>query len=540
MAGSRWEAQVGAAVAEVAPTSALRVASIVAPSTPALLDPYLDEGALGRRVEVSTEVLSEGVTTRLERTSRRPYHDVCTLVVGEALSSAGIHEGCLDLALVDPSATPWLGELFAALASGGILLAFDAPAVRAALRGLMAEVSSVGVDGVVLLIVRRDRPRVGREQAPWSTLDRCACVDRDRVAAVLDIGAPSQVREVPEWAELRRRLAAAVAGRAGDPALGAALLGDALTLARTPERPAGDPSADADAEPARVDLLLLVPHPDDETVYFGGVVAAACRAGLHLRVATLTGGEGGLDLRGVPGATRVGSASVDTGRGGSGPALAQIRADEQARALEALGAGECARQGLGFADTGKYVDRRRAQPMTASEALARWGHEELVDRLVELFRQVRPRAVVTMDAIRDPNYSLHAHHLGCGAAALVAVGLAEDGTDPLSSPVSLWTIQPTHVSADLRSRGQADGSALPGAAISQMAQVVEIPVDLDRKIAALAAYPSQGYSTQRLIASLERARTGGEGVYEVLLQRARLSLGSDPIQLLLGSNQRSA
>ena len=352
------------------------------------------------------------------------------------------------------------------------------------------------------------------------------------------------------WARIHERLADAVASRLEDPELGAALLEDVARLAATRERAAVDgasrllsPSA---SDPAGVDLLLLVPHPDDETVYFGGVVAAAARAGLGLHVATLTGGEGGLDLRGTgvgPASAqlraRAGDAAIGESRGGAAePAphvgLAEARAQEQSAALEALGAGSCGRSGLGFADTGKYVDGRRSRPMSASEALARWDLALLIARLVALFREVRPRAIVTMDPIRDPNYSLHAHHLACGAAALVAAGLTASGEGAAGSLAGLWTVQPSHVSADMCAEADMATSATDTLGLAQ------IPVEIDRKLAALAAYPSQGYSTERLIEALEASQAAGGEIFEVLLRRVRFSPAADPIQLLPRTDGRFA
>jgi len=577
-------ALVAAAVAEVRPASPLRVASLVERSMPALLDPYLRAGALARRVELS----SEGAT-RLRRTPARPYHDVCRLVLGASLESAGVIEESLELVLVGSPGIPWLGEVVAALAPGGVAIVGDEPAARSVLEELGVEASSVEVDGTSLIVVRRGRVELGEGGStlapPWSTLDRCACVDRRRVAAAIaqEPRMPSQkssalsfalagalseprepriaarehpglspqppragrVGEVRSWAVIERRLAQSVAERRGDPELGVALLEDVATLAATLERAGPDAVSRVlsrgASDPAEVDLLLLVPHPDDETVYFGGLVAAASRAGLRLHVATLTGGEGGLDLRAGPGPAdgRVDgpvSAGVGPGvarRGSADSArpigLAEVRASEQSAALEALGAGSCGRSGLGFADTGKYVDGRRSRPMSASEALARWDLGVIVDRLEKLLRDVRPRAIVTMDSIRDPNYSLHAHHLACGAAALVAAGLAASGDGAGWPLAGLWTVQPSHVGADMRAA--SDGVPLG---------LAQIPVDIDRKLAALAAYPSQGYSTQRLIADLEASQAAEGETFEVLLRRARFSSAVDPIQLHLGLDGRCA
>lgn len=80
--------------------------------------------------------------------------------------------------------------------------------------------------------------------------------------------------------------------------------------------------------PARP-LVVVSPHPDDETLLFGGLIARHAELGLPVTVVAVTDGEGGHPLR-------------------DGTDLAGLRRGEQARALEALtdGAGTLRRLGL--------------------------------------------------------------------------------------------------------------------------------------------------------------------------------------------------
>jgi LmbE family N-acetylglucosaminyl deacetylase len=75
----------------------------------------------------------------------------------------------------------------------------------------------------------------------------------------------------------------------------------------------------ADWETPFVPALVLAPHPDDETLGAGGLVAKLCRAGVPVTVVAITDGEGGY---------------ADT------PHLGDIRVLEQTEALRRLGVPE--------------------------------------------------------------------------------------------------------------------------------------------------------------------------------------------------------
>ena len=75
----------------------------------------------------------------------------------------------------------------------------------------------------------------------------------------------------------------------------------------------------AEWEPPPVPTLVLAPHPDDETLGAGGLVAKLCRAGVPVTIVAITDGEG---------------AYPDT------PHLGEIRVLEQTEALRRLGVPE--------------------------------------------------------------------------------------------------------------------------------------------------------------------------------------------------------
>jgi LmbE family N-acetylglucosaminyl deacetylase len=76
----------------------------------------------------------------------------------------------------------------------------------------------------------------------------------------------------------------------------------------------------ADWEVPFVPTLVLAPHPDDETLGAGGLIAKLCRAGIPVTIVAITDGEG---------------AYADT------PHLGGIRVLEQNEALRRLGVPEC-------------------------------------------------------------------------------------------------------------------------------------------------------------------------------------------------------
>ena len=76
----------------------------------------------------------------------------------------------------------------------------------------------------------------------------------------------------------------------------------------------------ADWAPPLVPTLVLAPHPDDETLGVGGLVAKLCREGVPVTIVAITDGEG---------------AYPDT------PHLGEIRILEQTEALRRLGVPEC-------------------------------------------------------------------------------------------------------------------------------------------------------------------------------------------------------
>ena len=139
-------------------------------------------------------------------------------------------------------------------------------------------------------------------------------------------------------------------------------------------------------------LWVVAPHPDDETLGVGGLMAARARAGLEVHVLVVTAGE--------------------RAYGASDPALAMRRRAELHAAMQCLGVAEAAVHWLGLPDG----------EVTAGEATL---VEALIDRL-------RPG-----DTVLGP-YSLDGHpdHEAAGRAARQAAESA--GVDYRAYPIWAW------------------------------------------------------------------------------------------------------
>jgi len=157
------------------------------------------------------------------------------------------------------------------------------------------------------------------------------------------------------------------------------------------------------ARAARDGWLLLAPHPDDETLGAGGLIAALAAAGARARVAFLTDGSG--SHAGAPGWGR--------------RRIAGVRAGEAAAALRALGHGAAP----------VSLDWRDASPHPPGSS----GFDATVRRLVALCRRERLTRVVTSWS-GDP----HCDHEA--AAALATRVAAELGIRPVFYCVWGWTV----------------------------------------------------------------------------------------------------
>jgi N-acetyl-1-D-myo-inositol-2-amino-2-deoxy-alpha-D-glucopyranoside deacetylase len=150
-------------------------------------------------------------------------------------------------------------------------------------------------------------------------------------------------------------------------------------------------------------LLAVHAHPDDEAIATGGVLARAAAEGKRTAVVTCTGGERG----------EVAGAGFDPLE--VQPRLAEVRADELARALVILKAGPP--RLLGYRDSGMLGDAGNDDPGAFWQA----PFDQAVGRLVGHIRALRPEVVVTYDGYGGYG---HPDHIQTHRVALVAAEAA--------------------------------------------------------------------------------------------------------------------
>ena len=149
-------------------------------------------------------------------------------------------------------------------------------------------------------------------------------------------------------------------------------------------------------------LLCVHPHPDDESIACGGVLARAADQGLRTVVVTCTGGEEGDNLAGI-----------DLG----GESLVTHRRRELAAALAVLGVAQ--HHWLGYRDSGMAGLASNDHP----DSFHRAEVGEAAARLAALIRAERPQVVVSDD--EHGTYG-HPDHVQAHRVTVAAVALAAD------------------------------------------------------------------------------------------------------------------
>jgi LmbE family N-acetylglucosaminyl deacetylase len=143
-------------------------------------------------------------------------------------------------------------------------------------------------------------------------------------------------------------------------------------------------------EPPRMDTLVISPHPDDETLGAGGLIASLCSQGIKVNVVAVTEGENAYD---------------------DGIDIREVRELEQNAALARLGVAAAS------------VHRFR---MTDS------GVAENEQRLIQL---LLPQVSETTHVVAPWQKDFHPDHEACGRAA---VSVARSKAAPLTS-YFFWT-----------------------------------------------------------------------------------------------------
>jgi len=229
-------------------------------------------------------------------------------------------------------------------------------------------------------------------------------------------------------------------------------------------------------------LLCVHPHPDDESIACGGILARAAADGVRTVVVTCTGGEEGENLAGI-----------DLG----GVPLAEHRRRELAEAVAILGVH--AHHQLGYRDSGMAGTEANEHPECFHQA----DTEGAARRLATIVRAERPDAVVSDDEHGTYGHPDHikAHHVTIRAVALAADPSADVPGEPWSVPhrwvhtVSRSRLEAAHaalLAAGLPSPFGEDDAPEPfGAEDALVARRVDVSAHVATKLAAMRAHASQ-------------------------------------------------
>jgi LmbE family N-acetylglucosaminyl deacetylase len=156
----------------------------------------------------------------------------------------------------------------------------------------------------------------------------------------------------------------------------------------------------------KVDILVVVAHPDDE----GGVTPFLARAiyDLHKNVAVVFG-------------TRGGSGGNDYRRE-HGPAMADVREMEARQA--------CAKFGI---DKVWFLGGKDTASQNVLNSLANWGHGQSLEELVRIVRLTRPEIIITW----LPSIFIGENHGDHQAAGVLATEAFDFAADPTAFPAQL-------------------------------------------------------------------------------------------------------
>lgn len=233
-------------------------------------------------------------------------------------------------------------------------------------------------------------------------------------------------------------------------------------------------------------LLCVHPHPDDESIACGGVLARAADQGVRTVVVTCTDGEEGDNLAGIDLGDRD---------------LVEHRRQELADALAALGV--AAHHRLGYRDSGMAGEPSNDHP----DSFHRADLEVAATALAAILREERPDVVVSDDA--DGSYG-HPDHVKAHQVTVRAVALAADPDAEVAGEP--WRVAKRYVHTFAKGRILtthqrllAAGLASPfgeeeltdpdqvpfGTPDEQVTTVVDVHAWLERKRAAMAAHRSQ-------------------------------------------------
>lgn len=169
-------------------------------------------------------------------------------------------------------------------------------------------------------------------------------------------------------------------------------------------------------------VLFVHAHPDDESMGTGGTIARLVAEGVRVDLVTCTDGAEG----------EIHDPTLDADE--ARPRLAQIRAQELACSVEALGGGAIRHHLLGYRDSGMMG----TEPNNHPESFWQSDIGEATRRLLDIVRAARPAVIVSYD--ENGNYG-HPDHINAARIGREAY-LASQGTD--------WAVSRFYETAFLR------------------------------------------------------------------------------------------
>jgi LmbE family N-acetylglucosaminyl deacetylase len=261
----------------------------------------------------------------------------------------------------------------------------------------------------------------------------------------------------------------------------------------------------------KVDILLVVAHPDDE----GGATPYLARAiyDEHKRVAvvyTTRGGSGGNDY------TRE-----------HGSALADIREQEARQA--------CARLGI---TNVWFLDGKDTASQNVLNSLSNWGHGGNLEALVRLVRLTRPEAIITW----LPGIFIgenHGDHQASGVLATEAFDMANEPTafaeqvagaskrlEPYLENLTPWQPKKLYFFSDADDQKQFDGRG-PSYSIKEISPAQRKPywrLAMDAAIPHLTQFPED----------IQRIRAMSDEQISKMMDDPQHSWWSEPMTLVFG------
>ncbi len=192
-----------------------------------------------------------------------------------------------------------------------------------------------------------------------------------------------------------------------------------------------------------VRLLVVRPHPDDESSATGGLLARYAAMGVRTGVVTCTGGEEG----------EIHDPDLDPEE--AQPRLGQIREAELRAACRVLGVAEL--RLLGYRDSGMKDTPANANPAAFCNA----DLDEAAGRLVPIIRELQPQVVVTEN--EEGGYG-HPDHVMCHRVTVRAFSAAGDeNAYPQAGPI--WRPARLYAVAHVRDRWEEVGRLMAEAGL---------------------------------------------------------------------------